>query len=89
MQPAPTSHQIDSARVLIRFVFRLVILLTFAGLAQTSYANAVSVLFTMSIALCITWGTIRHERILGPSLTNWDEAAAYACLALLAFKLAQ
>jgi hypothetical protein len=46
------------------------------------------VLLLLSITFCFVWGALRREPVFGPSLTNWDEAAAYACLATLASKFA-
>lgn len=63
--------------------------LSFTSIAQAGYANAVAALLTILIVLCAVWGLIRREHVFGRSLSNWDEAAAYACLASLAFMLAQ
>ncbi|MDQ8727716.1 hypothetical protein [Bradyrhizobium sp. LHD-71] len=86
MQPLPSPDQLGSARVLVRFMLRLGMILLCGTLARTSYAYAVAVLLTLSILLCFFWGTVRRERMLGRSLTNWDEAMAYGCLASLALK---
>jgi hypothetical protein len=87
-QASPTPEQIDTARVLARFGFRLAIVVFCAAFAQTSFAYAMVVLLLLSITFCFVWGAIRREPMFGPALTNWDEAAAYACLATLASKFA-
>jgi hypothetical protein len=85
---SPTPEQINTARVIARFGLRLAIVVFCAAFAQTSFAYAMVVLLLLSITFCFIWGTLRREPVFGPSLTNWDEAAAYACLATLASKYA-
>ena len=89
LHPPPTPEQINTVRVIVRFSLRLVILLICAGLSQTSFAYAASMLLILSVTFCLVWGAVQGERVLGPSLTNWDEAAAYACIASVAIKFAQ
>ncbi len=86
LQQPPTPELINTARIIVRFGLRLAIVLFCAALAQTSFAYAMAVLLMLSITFCFVWGAVRREPVFGPSLTNWDEAAAYACLASLAFK---
>lgn len=89
LYPPPTPEQINTARVIARFGLRIVIVVSCAALAQASFAYALAMLLVLSIAFCFIWGTLQGEHPLGPSLTNWDEAAAYACIASIAFKFAQ
>jgi hypothetical protein len=90
MQPAHLGpFQINSARVLIRFGLRLIVLFTFAGLGQNGYARALLALLVMSIGLCAAWAVLRREPPFGPTLSNWDEAAGYGCLASLTVALTQ
>lgn len=89
LYPPPTPEQIRTVRVIIRFGLRLAIVLGCAAVAQVGFAHAVSVLLTLSITCCAIWGTLQGEPLLGPSLTNWDEAAAYACIAAIALKFAE
>lgn len=88
MQQTPTPAQIDTARVIFRFGIRVTIIVACSAFAQTSFADALALLFLIAIGPCFLWATLRREPAFGPSLTNWDEAAAYACLAALAQKFA-
>lgn len=88
LHPPRTSEFTNTARVIARFIIRVPVLLSCATLAQTSYAYTLAVLLTLSITFCSSGG--RPSRaVVGPSLTNWDEAAAYACIASIVFKFAQ
>jgi hypothetical protein len=90
MQPMNlNSPRTNSARVLFRFGLRLVVLVSFASLGQSGYARALLALLLMSVAMCAAWASARREPVFGPSLTNWDEAAAYGCLASLTAMVVQ
>jgi hypothetical protein len=77
------SLRLNSARVLFRFGLRPIVLLDFAMLGPHGYANALFALFIMCVVMCAAWAAIRREPLFGPALSNWDEAAAYGCLAAL------
>ena len=84
MQPTNLkSPGFNTVRVLFRFCLRLVVLLSFASLGSNGYAQALLALLLMSVAMCAAWAGARREPLFGPGLTNWDEAAAYGCLASL------
>ena len=83
------SPHFDTTRVLFRFCLRLVVLLSFASLGQNGYARALLALLLMSVSMCAAWAGARREPFFGPSLTNWDEAAAYGCLASLTAMIVQ
>jgi hypothetical protein len=90
MQPTNlNSPRASSSRVLFRFGLRMVVLVSFASLGQNGYARALLALLLMSVAMCAAWAGARREPLFGPSLTNWDEAAAYGCLASLTAMVAQ
>jgi hypothetical protein len=79
----------DSARVLFRFGLRLIVLVSLASLGTSGYLRAFLALLLMSAVMCVGWALARREPLLGGSLTNWDEAAAYGCLASLIAMIAQ
>jgi hypothetical protein len=83
------SPSFNTVRVLFRFCLRLVVLLSFAGLGQNGYGWALLALLLMSVAMCAAWASAQREPLFGPSLTNWDEAAAYGCLASLTALIVQ
>lgn len=78
------SARLTNARVLIRFCLRLAIILICALYAEQGYATGFAVLCLLAIAFCLLWAFLGQERVLSPHLTNWDEAAAYGCLAAFA-----
>jgi hypothetical protein len=74
------SHQPNSSQVCFRFLLRLVLLCLFANLGPQGFAQTFATLLAFSAVFCAIAGTLRREALLGPSLTHWDEAAAYAIL---------
>ena len=90
MQPANlNSPRVGSSRVLFRFGLRLIVLLAFASFGQNGFPRALLALLLMSVGMCAAWAMMRREPLFGPGLSNWDEAAAYGCLALLTAMIAQ
>jgi hypothetical protein len=83
------SPSFNTVRVLFRFCLRLVVLLSFASLGTNGYAQALLALLLMSVGMCVAWALMRQEQLFGSGLTNWDEAAAYGCLASLTAMIAQ
>ena len=77
-------HQLNSSQVLFRFLFRLVLLSTFATVGTQGYGAAFATLMALSAMFCAVVGAMRQEAIFGPVLTHWDEAAAYAIIGRLA-----
>jgi hypothetical protein len=76
-------RQLNSPQVLFRFIFRLVLLGTFATFGTRGFAAAFSALLTLSAIYCVITGAMRREVIFGPVLTHWDEAVAYAVIGYL------
>jgi hypothetical protein len=64
-------------RVLVRFSLRMAILICFAKTLES--------LMALAACYCIVIGGFRREFPLGPVLTHYDEAAAYALTAGLAW----
>ena len=80
-EPRPTiPHQFNSSQVLLRFVFRLVLLSTFATFSTEGFGTVFAALLALSAIFCAVVGAMRREAMFGPMLTHWDEAAAYAVL---------
>lgn len=76
-------QRLRSARVLVRFGLRLLILVTFAGFSSVGLLQGLMVLFWMATVLCAVIAGIRQERFLDHDLNHWDEMAAYGALCAL------
>lgn len=76
-------HPLNSSQVLFRFMFRLVLLIAFAAMNSQGFGTAFAALLVLTAVFCAVSGTLRQEAILGPVLTHWDEAAAYAFISRL------
>jgi hypothetical protein len=76
-------HQLSSSQVLLRFVFRLALLSTFASFGTQGFGTTFAALLTLSATFCAVVGAMRREAMFGPVLTHWDEAAAYAVIGRL------
>jgi hypothetical protein len=70
--------QLHSYQVLLRILFRLVLLIALAIFGGQGFGQTFAALLTLSAVFCIVVGTMRREAIFGPTLTHWDEAAVYA-----------
>ena len=83
-QPRPTiPHQFNSTQVLMRFMFRMVLLGTFATFSTQGFGTTFAALLALSAVFCAVVGTMHREAIFGPVLTHWDEAATYAIIGRL------
>ncbi|HEY6832031.1 MAG TPA: hypothetical protein VI251_06020 [Pseudolabrys sp.] len=78
-------REIAITRVLIRFCVRLAILIAFAFVGRQGFANTLENLMALAACYCVVIGGFRREVPLGPLLTHYDEAAAYALTAGLAW----
>ena len=84
MKSRPTLlHQLSSSQVLLRFVFRLALLSTFAIFGTQGFKTTFVTLLALSAIFCAVLGAVRYEAIVGPVLTHWDEATAYAVIGRL------
>jgi len=70
--------ELHSCQVLFRILFRLVLLIAFATFGSQGFGKTFAALLTLSAVFCIVTGAMRREAIFGPTVTHWDEAAAYA-----------
>lgn len=81
MKPSSTIlHQLSSSHVLLRFVFRLALLSTFAIFGTQGFETTLVTLLALSAIFCAVLGAVRREAILSPVLTHWDEAVAYTII---------
>ncbi|MGP0092444.1 MAG: hypothetical protein ACLPKB_21165 [Xanthobacteraceae bacterium] len=83
MQPIPTvPYDMITAQAVARFALRLALLSLFA-LLSPDFARALASLLSLSAVYCGAVALVRGEDLVPPVLTHWDEAAAYAAIALL------
>jgi hypothetical protein len=73
-------REMQSNQVLIRFGFRIAILIGFAAFSHVGFGRSLAALLLMTAILCAVTGTIRREAPLDTVLNYWDEALAYAAL---------
>jgi hypothetical protein len=66
--------------VLLRYVFRPVLVGAIAVLSNKGFATTVPTLLTLTAIFCATLAAMRREPVFGRVLTHWDEAAAYALI---------
>ena len=78
------SRDFGSAQPLTRFFLRLVIFSIFAAFGSQAFGKTLEGLLGWAVFYCIFAAAIRRERLFGPALTHFDEAAAYAVIACLA-----
>jgi hypothetical protein len=79
MPPNPDiPHDLVSAQVLARFLFRIAILCICAALGRQGFEKTIGPLLTLATCYCIVVGGMRRETLLGHALTHYDEAAGYA-----------
>ena len=84
MPNIPNVPRFGSAYALTRFLLRLLIFSVFATLGQQGYGKALASMLILAFVYCIAAAAIRREQPFGPVLTHFDEAAAYAAIAVLA-----
>ena len=83
-EPRPTiPHQLNSLQILLRFMFRLLLLSTFATFGAQGFGTTFAAILALSATFCAVVGAMRREAMFGPVLTHWDEAAAYAVIGRL------
>jgi hypothetical protein len=83
-QPRPAiPHHPQSSQALVRFLIRLILVVTVASFGNHAFGAFLSSLLVLSGIFCAVMGFIRHEPIFGAVLTHWDEAVACAILGRL------
>jgi hypothetical protein len=83
------SRKLGSAQVLVRFGFRLLILVIFAMFGSIGFGNSLVALLWMSAILCAVMAVIRREQPYDAMLNHWDEMVAYAAMCMLVSGLNQ
>jgi hypothetical protein len=73
-----------SSYVLLRFTLRIAILIALALVPQIGFVEAFPRLLLIGSVFCVLWGITERERLLEPTLTHWDEAAALVIMSRLA-----
>ena len=83
------SRKLGSTRVLIRFGFRLLILVGFATFGGIGFGKSLAALLWMSTILCAVIAAIRREQPFDAVLNYWDEMVTYAAICMLVSGLNQ
>ena len=78
------SRELQSAQMLIRFGFRIIILVGFASFGGIGFTRSFAALLWMSVILSAVVAVVRRETPFGATLNYWDETVAYAALFCLA-----
>jgi hypothetical protein len=81
-------ESLKSVQVLVRFLLRTLILLTFATFAGISFARSMVALLWMAAVLCAAVAALRRELPFRGELNHWDEMASYIALSSLASRFA-
>ena len=72
--------KLNSARVLVRFAARILLLAGFAVFGSAGFGRAAAALLWMAIILCALVGLLRREPLFGGALNHWDESVAFGAL---------
>jgi hypothetical protein len=70
----------STARVLVRFSARILLLAGFAAFSGVGFGRALAALLWMAIILCAVVGLLRREPLFGGELNYWDEGVAFGAL---------
>ena len=80
-------RDLRSHQVLLRFFVRMTILVGFSAFGGVGLARSLAALAAMSTILCAILASAKREPFFGAQLNYWDEAVAYAALALIDLEL--
>jgi hypothetical protein len=86
--PSQATTELATARTIIRFCLRLIILAVFAAFATPGFAPTMANLLLLASFYCIAFASWRRELVLGDTLGHWDEAAAYTFVGMLLLRSA-
>jgi hypothetical protein len=89
MRGPDLSRKLGSAQVLIRFGFRLLVLVIFAMFGSIGFGKSLAALLWMSTILCAVIAVIRREPPFDAVLNYWDEMVTYAAMCMLVSGLNQ
>ncbi|WP_316196457.1 hypothetical protein [Bradyrhizobium sp. SZCCHNS3053] len=69
--------ELPAARVLLRFLLRLAILILFATFGSVGFGRSLAALLWMTTILCAALALLRRERVFVANLNHWDEMIGY------------
>ena len=76
-------QQLQSVQVMVRFGFRLAIMIGFAAFAGAGFGRGLVTLLWMSALICAFAGLAKREMPFAAILNHWDEMTAYVALCAL------
>ena len=76
-------QQLQSVQVMVRFGFRLAIMIGFAVFAGAGFGRGLVTLLWMSALICALAGLVKREMPFAANLNHWDEMTAYVALCAL------
>lgn len=82
-------RELQSVQVMVRFGFRLAIMVGFAVFAGAGFGKGLVTLLWMSALICALTGLVKREMPLAANLNHWDEMTAYVALCALGAGIAQ
>ncbi|TWB88857.1 hypothetical protein FBZ93_11739 [Bradyrhizobium macuxiense] len=82
-------QQLQSVHVMVRFGFRLAIMIGFAVFAGAGFGRGLITLLWMSAVICAFAGIAKREMPLAANLNHWDEMTAYVALCALGTGIVQ
>jgi hypothetical protein len=82
-------RELRSVQVLIRFGFRIAIMIGFAAFASIGFGRSLVALLWMSALLCALVGAVKREPPFRAQLNHWDEMTAYVALCALGASIVQ
>ena len=82
-------RQLQSVQVMVRFGFRLAIMIGFAVFAGAGFGKGLVTLLWMSAVICAFAGIARREMPFAANLNHWDEMTAYVALCRMETGLGQ
>ncbi|WP_315775898.1 hypothetical protein [Bradyrhizobium sp. SZCCHNR1047] len=77
---ADKATELPAARVLLRFLLRMLVLILFAAFGSIGFGLSLAALLWMTTILCAVLATLRRERVFAASLNHWDEMIGYTAL---------
>lgn len=82
-------QQLQSVQVMVRFGFRLAIMIGFAMFAGACFGRGLVTLLWMSAVICAFVGIAKREMPFAANLNHWDEMTAYVALCALGTGIVQ
>ena len=82
-------RQLQSVQVMVRFGFRLAIMIGFAVFAGAGFGRGLVTLLWMSALICALAGLVKREMPFAANLNHWDEMTAYVALCALGTGIVQ